>query len=194
LPGSALRSPRLPRHFRRVHAGSRTHSLGRYVAGAQVGTSNFNADFANAPGSLVAYILHNTTVEDQFAPSSWTALSKTTTNSMQYGFFAGYNTQWDCLVIGVDGAYNRVRSLTASSSDSIGRIVTTSDNRQHDATISASSWLKLIDYATARVRAGYAVGEFLPAKNGAFSCRCRRLAASMSLSSRTRSCAPSGDT
>src|SRR3954469_15490344 len=54
-----------------------------YVGGAQVGTSNYNADFANAAGSLVAYTLRNTTVQTEFAPSGWTTLSKTTTNSMQ---------------------------------------------------------------------------------------------------------------
>jgi opacity protein-like surface antigen len=133
-----------------------------YVGGGQVGTSNYNADFGSAGGSLVSYILRNTTVENEFAPSGWTTLSKTTTNSRQYGFFLGYNTQWDRLVLGVDGSYNRPQSLTASSSDTISRIVTTSDGTQHIVTINAMSSLKLIDYATARVRAGYAIGQVLP--------------------------------
>lgn len=133
-----------------------------FIGGAQVGVSNFNADFGTATGSLVAYILRNTTVEDEFAPSGWTTLSKSTTNSKQYGFFIGYNTQWDCLVLGIDGAYNRPQSLNAASADSIRRIVTTSDGTQHDVTVSASASLKLVDYATARARAGYAFGQFLP--------------------------------
>ncbi len=132
------------------------------IGGAQVGVSNFNADFATSAGSLIAYILRNTTLESQFSPDKWTTLPKTTTNSRQYGFFLGYNTQWDCLVLGIDGAYNRLQSLSASSSDSLNRIVTTSDLTQHNVTIAASSSLKLIDYATGRVRAGYAFGQFLP--------------------------------
>jgi outer membrane immunogenic protein len=133
-----------------------------YVGGAQVGTSNLNADFGTAAGSLVSYILRNTTLENEFAPSGWTTLSKTTTNSRQYGFFIGYNTQWECLVLGFDAAYNRPQSLYASSTDTISRIVTTSDNVQHVVTISATSSLKLNDYATGRLRAGYAVGQLLP--------------------------------
>jgi len=133
-----------------------------YVAGAQVGVSNYNADFGTAAGSLVSYILRNTTVENEFSVSSWTTLLKSTTNSQQYGFFFGYNKQWESLVLGIDGAYNRPQSLTASSADSIRRIVTTSDNVQHDVTVGASASLKLIDYATARARAGYVAGHFLP--------------------------------
>jgi outer membrane immunogenic protein len=133
-----------------------------YVGGAQVGTSNYNADFGTAGGSLVSYILRNTALESQFVPSGWTTLSKTTTNSRQYGFFIGYNTQWERLVLGIDAAYNRPQALAASSTDTIRRLVTTSDNVQHDVTISATASLKLIDYATARVRAGYAVGQLLP--------------------------------
>lgn len=133
-----------------------------YIGGAQVGVSNFNANFGTSAGDLVAYILRNSTLEAQYAPDQWTALSKTTTNSRQYGVFLGYNTQWDCLVLGIDGAYNRPQSLLGSSADSLTRSVTTSDSIQHVVTISANSSLKLIDYATGRIRAGYAVGQFLP--------------------------------
>jgi opacity protein-like surface antigen len=133
-----------------------------YVMGGQVGVSNYNADFGTASGSLVAYILRNTTVESEMSVSSWTTLGKSTTNSRQYGVFFGYNTQLESLVLGFDAAYNRPQSLIAASSDSIRRIVTTSDNTQHDVTVSATASLKLTDYATARARAGYAVGQFLP--------------------------------
>jgi opacity protein-like surface antigen len=33
---------------------------------------------------------------------------------------------------------------------------------QHDVTIDAQTTLKLVDYATARARGGYAIGQFLP--------------------------------
>lgn len=72
-------------------------------------------------------------------------LPTTTTNSAGYGGFIGYNIQWDNLVIGFDGAYNRPSSLETSGTGG-----------------TATSALKLQDYATFRARAGYAFGQFLP--------------------------------
>lgn len=130
--------------------------------GAHIGVGNLNTDFGTSTGSLVAYILRNSTLETEASPSSWTTLPSNTTNGRSYGAFLGYNYQWTELVLGFDLAYNRLISMDASASDSIRRIVTTSDAVQHDVTISAQSSLKLIDYATLRARAGYAFGQFLP--------------------------------
>jgi outer membrane immunogenic protein len=130
--------------------------------GAQMGLSSMDTDFGNSTSSIVAFILRNSTLENEFAPSNWTTLPSDITNGKQYGAFLGYNFQWDQLVLGVDGAYNRAASINASAIDSITRIVTTSDAVIHNVTIDASSSLKLIDYATLRARAGYAIGQFLP--------------------------------
>jgi opacity protein-like surface antigen len=131
--------------------------------GATLGITNMNTDFGNSTSDLVAYSLRNTEVEDQFSPSSWTTLPSTTTNSRQYGAFLGYNWQWDQLVIGADVAYNNTPSLQTSASDMISRqVVTTPDNVNNAVTITASSSVKLIDYATMRARFGYAMGQFLP--------------------------------
>jgi outer membrane immunogenic protein len=93
--------------------------------GAQFGYSNLNADFTSATATA--------------------GLPKATGNSPQYGGFIGYNIQWDDLVVGFEGAYDRQNSLTVSASNA-----------------AASSSVKLVDYATFRARAGYAFGQFLP--------------------------------
>jgi opacity protein-like surface antigen len=131
--------------------------------GVQLGVSNMNTDFGNSTSGLIAFILRNTEVEQQFSPSNWTTLPSSTTNGKQFGGFIGYNWQWDQLVVGFDLAYNRYSSLTTSASDTIRRqVVTTPDNVNNSLTITAQSSLALIDYATMRARAGYAVGQFLP--------------------------------
>jgi opacity protein-like surface antigen len=131
--------------------------------GAQLGVSNMNTDFGNSTSALIAYSLRNTEVEDQFSPSDWTTLPSNTTSGQQYGAFLGYNWQWDQLVLGIDAAYNRVSSMNASASDSISlQVVTTPDNVNNALTITAQSSLTMIDYATMRARAGYAMGQFLP--------------------------------
>jgi outer membrane immunogenic protein len=130
--------------------------------GVQAGLTSMDTDFGSSTTQLVAYILRNSTLESEASPSTWTALPHNITNSRNYGAFIGYSMQWEQLVLGVDGAYNRMSSMQASASDSISRQVTTSDNVTHDVTITAQSTMKLIDYATLRMRAGYAVGQFLP--------------------------------
>ena len=130
--------------------------------GAQIGLSNLSADFSSASNPQVAYILRNTTLENEFSPSTWSTLPKATSNSSQFGGFIGYNMQWEQLVIGADIGYNRMRSMEASSADSLERIVNTSDGVQHDVLLQSSSSLKLVDYGTFRARAGYAFGQFLP--------------------------------
>ncbi len=79
--------------------------------GVHLGMSNMNTDFGNSSSSLIAYSLRNTTLQDEFQPSSWTTLPSNTTNGRQYGAFLGYAVQWDELVLGVDGAYNRPSSF-----------------------------------------------------------------------------------
>jgi len=130
--------------------------------GAQIGVANMNTDFGNGTSGLIAFLLRNSTIETEASPSSWTTLPNNTTNGRSYGGFVGYNMQWDQLVLGLDAAYNRVSSFNASASDSIDRIVTTSDNVQHDVFIASQASLTLVDYATVRARAGYAIGQFLP--------------------------------
>ncbi|MFZ0847459.1 MAG: outer membrane beta-barrel protein [Pseudolabrys sp.] len=130
--------------------------------GATFGFSNMNTDFGNSASSLIAYSLRDTTIESELAPSNWTTLPNTTTNGRQYGGFIGYNMQWEQLVIGFQGAYNRVSSLQTSASDHINRISTTSDTYANTIDITAQSSVKLIDYATFGARLGYAMGQFLP--------------------------------
>ncbi len=60
-------------------------------------------------------------------------------------------------------SYNRANTISTSASDTIARqVVTTPDNVNNALTITAQSSLQLLDYATARARAGYAMGQFLP--------------------------------
>jgi opacity protein-like surface antigen len=130
--------------------------------GVTLGLTNMNSDFGNATSNEVAYILSNSTLESEEAPSNWTSLPSSTSNSRQYGAFLGYNWQWDQLIVGFDLCYNRASSLQSSSSGSIERVVATSDNMSHDVTIASQASIKLIDFAVMRARAGYAFGQFLP--------------------------------
>jgi opacity protein-like surface antigen len=133
-----------------------------WQVGAQFGVGTMRSEFANITGSMVAFILRNTTIENEFAPSNWATLSSSTTNGQLFGAFLGYNMQWDRLVVGLDMNYKYASTLQATSADSIARQFTTSDGFNNAVSITASASMKLVDYATLRGRAGYAFGNFLP--------------------------------
>ena len=101
--------------------------------GGQIGLSNLSADFSSASNPQVAYILRNTTLQNEFSPSSWSTLPRGTSNGHQFGGFIGYNMQWERLVIGGEIGYNRMQSMETSAADSLERIVNTTDGVQHDA-------------------------------------------------------------
>ena len=130
--------------------------------GAQAGWVNTDTDFGDSTSSMIAYILRNTIIEDEFHPSSWTTLGHQSHDGTSFGMFGGYNVQWDRAVIGFDVAYNYVSATEASASDSMSRQFATSDGFQNFLTVASQSSMKLKDYATLRLRGGYAMGPFLP--------------------------------
>ena len=74
-----------------------------------------------------------------------------------YGAFAGYNSQWDDVVVGVEANYlhGGFRAVSNSTGNTyLANVVTSTTN--------SSAALKLSDFGSLRVRAAYAVGCFLP--------------------------------
>ena len=132
------------------------------VLGGQIAYSSMQSNFGNSTSSQIAYILRDTALEQQFAPSSWTTLPNQVTNAKSFGLFLGYNVQYDDIVLGGDIAYNRVSKASTSATDTIDRVATLADGTVDDVNIRASSSTKLLDYGTFRGRAGWAIGQFLP--------------------------------
>lgn len=130
--------------------------------GGFIGLTTLDTNFGSSTQDNVAYILRNTTLENEQQPSSWTALPNSVTNGRQFGGFLGYSMRLEDTIIGIDATYTRMSGAENSASDSITRQVSTSDNYTHVVTIDAQSTSKIIDYATLRGRAGYAFGQFLP--------------------------------
>jgi outer membrane immunogenic protein len=146
-----------------VLRGSYTPTYARwegFYVGGQAAYLSGGADFGNATQSLVAFILRNTFIEQNFGVSSWTTLGKRDANSSGFGGFAGYNSQWDDVVLGLEVNYVKT-NWQARASDSISRFNDTATVR-YAATVDASSSIKLIDYASIRGRAGYTIDQFMP--------------------------------
>lgn len=142
------------------YAAPTTRWSGVYL-GAQAGATVSSVDFGNATKSLVAFMLRNTTLENEAGVSNWTTLGKDDGVSRHVGGFVGYNTQWDEVVLGFELNYNRT-AKTLSASDTISRSYTASDDYDYAVDITGTSSVHITDYGTARLRAGWAVGSILP--------------------------------
>jgi outer membrane immunogenic protein len=148
-----------------------TRWSGFYVGG-DFSYNNATVDFTGATAPLVAFSLQGTAAQQQFAPSQLQLLGKGADSAFGFGGFLGYNMQWQDLITGVEANYTRTSlNVTAPSSPPIPRsfpINTTPPISIPAGTVTgvllhnASGHLDLTDYAEARFRAGYIVGNLLP--------------------------------
>jgi opacity protein-like surface antigen len=132
-----------------------------YYVGGQTGYAPAIVSFGASPSNLIADILRFTELENKFHPSEWPSLLQKRTSGSGFGGFVGYNSQWDSVILGVEANYNRL-SISATSSDSITRIVTLADAFNYRVTVTSGASVHLDEYGTARVRAGYVMNQFLP--------------------------------
>jgi outer membrane immunogenic protein len=139
-----------------------TRWSGFYVGG-DFGYSDERGDFRNATQTPIAFILRNTTLENEFAPSQWQVLGTSTAGNPTFGGFVGYNTQWQDLILGVEGNYNQANLNNTASSFPISRITPAdSSNTVYLVNLNGSGSANNLDYGTLRTRAGWIVGNFLP--------------------------------
>lgn len=140
---------------------SRTNWEGFYV-GAQGGYGSSDENFNGSTKNMTAALLANTAEESQMQVSSWNmGLGKQSSRSSAWGAFAGYNSQWDDVVLGVEGSYMHGNfGGSATGSRVLEKVL--SDGLIHAVGVTASSQISVTDMATIRGRAGYAMGSFLP--------------------------------
>jgi hypothetical protein len=133
---------------------------GAYLGG-QGGYANTQMDFTNAAASLIAYILRESTLESGGQISQWPILGRANARDVSYGFFLGYNSQWENAVLGIEANYNRT-AISAQSVGSLSRAVSPGDGLIYHTTVDADASMKITDYGTLRGRAGWAMGRFMP--------------------------------
>jgi len=90
---------------------------------------------------------------------TWNSLGRAHGSSAAVGAFAGYNSQWDDVVIGIEANYIHA-NLNANSTSAANTIDSTT--RQITATTVSNATVNISDFGSVRLRAGYAVDCFLP--------------------------------
>jgi outer membrane immunogenic protein len=135
-----------------------------FYFGGDVSYNSAIADFSRATAPLIEFSLQDTVVEQQFTPSQLQLLGKGADNAFGGGAFVGYNTQWQDVVLGVEGNYTHASlSATSTSTVVIARQFSPPAGNVDSVTLSnATARLSLTDYGELRGRAGYVLGNFLP--------------------------------
>jgi outer membrane immunogenic protein len=141
--------------------GSASYNWAGVYIGAQIGYSESNVDFSKSTRDMVANLMRFSLIENEFQVSNWSTLPRRDARATTYGGFIGYNSQWGDVVFGLDGTYSHT-DLPTTSSDLISRRVVLSNNIQSDTSVFSAATMRITDYGTIRVRAGYAMNWVLP--------------------------------
>ena len=141
-------------------SSSRVNWQGFYVGG-QGGTGTSDMNFTGATKSIAAHLLDQTTIESAGNVSSWPVGGRTSVHGNGAGAFAGYNAQWDDVVLGVEMSYMHGK-FGGSRTDSMSRFFTDSNGYTDSVTYDSTAKVALSDMGTFRLRAGYAASVFLP--------------------------------
>jgi opacity protein-like surface antigen len=141
-------------------SSSRTNWAGVYFGG-QAARGVADMDFTNSGQDLLAKLLNNVDLEQQFNISKWPLLGKSHASGTGFGAFAGYNFQWTDAVIGIEMNYTH-GNLFGSNSGEQGRSFFYPTDYFSQADASSSASMKITDYGSLRVRGGWAYGSILP--------------------------------
>jgi len=139
-------------------------------AGVQGGYGSSDESFRGSTSDMVSALVQNLVIQ-QMGIEQWNfALGKVSTRTTAYGAFAGYNSQWDDVVLGVEASYMHGSFGGATSStQSMTSATPLSDSLYHSVTVNSSASITISDVATFRGRAAYEFGCFLPYVFGGFA-------------------------
>jgi opacity protein-like surface antigen len=130
-------------------SSSRVNWQGFYVGG--------QGDYGSITSKVAPDInkdLTSTFVPPAGVTYNWQSLSQAHSVTGGYGAFAGYNTQWDDVILGIEANY--LHAGFRSTSSVTGVTYTPPSTATSNAVVGVS------DFGSARLRAGYVVGCFLP--------------------------------
>jgi len=134
-----------------------------FYGGGQFNIGDANVDFSHATQPLIAFSLRELALENVQHPSEWPVLGGASNHATGFGGFVGYNTQWQDVIVGLEGNYTHTSFLATAISSPIplSRVVSAGGS-SYSVTITGTGMLNLTDYGTLRARAGYVLGNFLP--------------------------------
>jgi outer membrane immunogenic protein len=134
-----------------------------FYVGGQYGYGSSDEHFGGSNSSMLNSLISNSDLVGMGVGQWNLQLGGVSTRSTGYGAFAGYNSQWDDIVVGLEASYLH-GSFGGTTSAQAGPLVggPLADGTFHNVTVVSSDSIAITDMATFRARAGYAYGIFLP--------------------------------
>ena len=131
-------------------------------AGGQFDYSSGNTDFSKATQPLIANSGQNLALVTIGQIDQWTPLgSNSNANATGFGAFAGYNTQWQDLILGIEANYTHAPFTTVATNTPLGRVLSVNGNT-YSVDMTGSGSLSISDFGSLRGRVGYVFNNFLP--------------------------------
>jgi len=141
-----------------------------FYVGGQGGYGSSDAKFSGSNATMLAALLDHNVIQ-QMQVSQWNlGLGGQSARTSAFGAFAGYNSQWDDVVLGIEASY--MHGSFGGASHATKELVSgakLSDGFFHDVAVDSSASISISDMATFRGRAAYAWGCFLPYVFGGFA-------------------------
>ncbi len=123
-----------------------------FYVGGQGGYGSSDAKFSGSNATMLAALLDHNVIQ-QMQVSQWNlGLGGQSARSSAFGAFAGYNSQWDDVVIGLEVSY--MHGSFGGASRATKELVSgsaLSDGFFHDVAVDSSASISISDMATFRV-------------------------------------------
>lgn len=144
-----------------LFGGGRFDWSGFYFGGG-AGISDTKFKPSEGLAELVNYPFRNSITGTEANPGSWLSdIPEKRDSGATFFGIVGYNYLFDDVVIGFEADYTR-SGHDYSTGDSIARRVSLSDGSTRGIDLKAEQGARLNDYATARLRMGWAYGRIMP--------------------------------
>jgi outer membrane immunogenic protein len=132
-----------------------------FYAGAQAGYGASNMAFGSYNSDLSDQLTANPLVTQSGTLPPWPVLGSISNRNTVFGGFAGYNAQFENVIIGVEGNYLH-GTFHGSSFGRNTLLAQTGTNTIRSAVTTSQAELSVSDFGSLRIRGGYTMGDFLP--------------------------------
>jgi outer membrane immunogenic protein len=134
-----------------------------YYVGAQGGYGSSDENFNGSTSNMIAALIADNVIQEMGVAQWNLGLGKNSARTSGFGAFAGYNSQWDDVVLGLEVSYlHGSFGGKTSASEALASSAKLSDGFFHSVSATSTSAISISDMATFRGRAAYAYGCFLP--------------------------------
>jgi opacity protein-like surface antigen len=137
--------------------------------GGQIGYTSANTDLTNSGPAVNALAASGAPALASAVaglPATFPAFGQQTSHDKNYGFFFGYNWQFESVVLSAEFNYNRTSQLASQSatfpSGVSAPLVVNFNGADYNVTVAGTASSHITDYMTLRGRAGYVIGNFMP--------------------------------